>query len=393
MILASKKMKMKCFSKQPQFIRFFSMLLSVVAFYLCASISNAQLQFREPQSETLNFQRSGLDSAVSEVACESGEPKLQSAVLWQYTDDKPQFIYGDDGSKTCIGGSCLKKASETGQQPTRCTPKKIDVKVFGEDDRNNPRAFLNAEEQNTFSGVGRIECPTRGGRIVGGTAFHLGSYDTLVTNAHVFENIDTGEKYDRSRCVVAFYDSAGNKKETVQIDTAITISRWDEPGMRGDPTNDVAIIKLVRESSTPNYMYGYKHSATEPMRPTNARLVGFHGDVVNNKVIRQTFGKILSAPNNNRGKAIAEARGFQYSNPENMLVADFDSNHGTSGAPVFDDNNQVIGINRGGTNTPSKANDTNFSEVDNYNSIIRLDARFHRDLQRIKSLKSRAGTI
>jgi hypothetical protein len=420
MILASKFMKMKCFSKQPQFIYTFSGRLSVLVLSLCASFSNAELPFEEPQGEMIRFRESGLGGAIAEVACESGDPKLQSAVLLQYTDEKPQYIYGDDGSKTCIGGSCLKARPETGQQRTSCVPKKTDVKWFGSvdvrDDPKSNHSYLQPIEEAAYSGVGRVACiawkqkfdeskrpilDASGTPVLEqvenrSTAFHVGSFDTMVTNAHalVQDSIDPVSKkvveikVPTKNCSAVFYNAEGIEVDRVSIHSSY--SRWDNPDLNGDRSNDIAILKLVRESATPtNALLHDTSYSGKQLDGVRVSVVGFHGDVSNNKKIRKTSGLVYSASAGFNAELFARREGLPFKNRANVIIGDYASNHGTSGSPILDTKGNVIGIHQGHSDLKNSDGTSNrqFNKQNNYNMGILFDEQFHRDLERIKLIK------
>lgn len=346
----------------------------------------AQVRFQEPQPETLNFQRSGLDGALGSVACASREPRLQSAVLFRYVDDS-QYIYGDDGSKTCVAGSCLKAQGENGEDSSvpGCDgeARRYDIKVFGRDEREDSNAFLNPEQRNYLSGIGRIECPKRSGGIAISTAFHVGSYDTMATTAHSFDTSE--EKFDPKKCSVAFYDQDGQELERVGI--VYAESRWSKPRMKGDITQDIAIIKLARESRTPQYRFPYRYSGFEELKDTPVAVAGFHGDVQYHQIIRRTQGRVSLYERGGPIELAARAAGINLSNLSNLIVGDYDSNHGTSGSPIFNTKGEAIGINTGAYFIPAKEGSAEFSKADNFNRGIRFDAQFHADVERIAKMK------
>jgi V8-like Glu-specific endopeptidase len=244
--------------------------------------------------------------------------------------------------------------------------------VFGDDQRLEPAAttFFRTEGR-LVSGIGKIACAVSGGSWQT-TAFQLGSYHTVVTNAHAFR-ADDGTHIPARSCAFVMYYINGWVRETVAIDHVK--SRWDE-GMEGDITNDVAIVRLVSETRTPvvlpAYHLDYALREGEPVT-----IAGYPGDLgaANRNIIRRVHGRAWRAPADAVTFSWMRQRGIKLNSPQNLAVADYDTAHGTSGSPVYNAAGEVIGIHQG-----AHGNGGVFNPKSNYNKFLLFDARFKRDM-------------
>jgi len=288
-------------------------------------------------------------------------------------------------------------------------------KWFGaRDTRDDPGSFLTREESDYYSGVGRVEClatriridkKTNRGAIDhatglpeteditrGVTGFHVGSFTLLATNAHAFEvdylNVHARRIEKRmvepEKCWVAFYHpGSGQLIEKVAIAGARI--RWNEPGILGDRSNDIALVKLVREGNAATTTLPYEVDQADQMDGTNVTIVGFHSDLQRSTIVRKGTGTIYRAAPNFFGARAAAEEGLPYKNRRGVFVGDYPSNHGASGSPILNSNREVIGIHQGQADHEIKGVSLRqFNHDHNYNIGIFLDKKFHQDVEEMK---------
>lgn len=294
---------------------------------------------------------------------------LQNAVVWQ-EGPKPVFQTDDTTGRTTCVWNCP-EVGETGQARMQ------EIKVIGEDERRLAAATSYTEvERKRYSGIGRIECPTKAGKIAFGTGFHVRDFKTMVTAAHVFRDPRDGSKLNPSSCSAVFYNSDGTVRETIGIRSVK--SRWDNPRLDGDRSNDIAMIKLVTESRTPEQIASLRY-AEVTSNIIDVTMVGFHSDMptaAEKKMMRKLSGSAIQAPSDSLHILLAAKNRTAMNNPENLIVASYDSNHGTSGAPVFNAQGKIIGLNQGATDDIAGQ----FNAKTSYNLAVRFDESFRSEL-------------
>ncbi|MGK2872736.1 MAG: trypsin-like peptidase domain-containing protein [Alphaproteobacteria bacterium] len=310
----------------------------------------------------------GLNEALGVLGQRAGNVRLQTAVYEQ--GPKPIMVSDDSGRPPYCAWNCDQQG-ETGQA------RLWDVKVNGADERLLPSAtsFTEAEKKR-FSGIGRTECPTSRSTTYISTAFHVGSYGTMVTTAHSFVDPVTNAKIPPNTCRVAFYNYDGTLRETVAI--SYVKSRWDEPGKFGDTSNDLAIIKLEGDSKTPSDM-PYAIVPDRLTTSTRVSVIGFSLDIAGKTVIKRVYGAAIQPRNTEIIKAAALSANEPLNNPENTAITSYDSKHGTSGSPVLDSRGDIIGVHQGSQGT----NGAEYNQTNSYNRAVIFDKRFITDLNAV----------
>ena len=73
-------------------------------------------------------------------------------------------------------------------------------------------------------------------------------------------------------------------------------------------------------------------------------------------------------------------RNIKANGPQNLAVADYDTEYGASGSPVYNAAGEVIGIHQGSTGSGGV-----FNPKLDYNKWLLFDAKFKRDLEYVIS--------
>jgi len=264
---------------------------------------------------------------------------------------------------------------------------------FGKNDpRYQSSAYISSPEiQQRYSGVGRIACPSKEFLIRDGiktsasgysTAFHLGSFKIMITNAHAFYEVNTRgsivwNSIDPKHCRAVFYDYSGNILEEIGIDRVF--SRWDDKKYLGDWTEDIAIVVLAKESTIPTYHLPF-HISDRPIGASGNKVtvVGYSSDLNDSRVKRIGSGTIYPA----RANPVRDAK--EGRNRDGVVssftfVGNYPTGHGSSGSPIVSEAGKVIGIHQGSFRT-SGENSRKFNIDNNHNNGILFDNRFWNDL-------------
>lgn len=242
------------------------------------------------------------------------------------------------------------------------------AKTFGQDSRLLSAASLSIAEKIKFSGVGQIECRASESRVYAYTAFLVGEGDTAVTVAHAFDyqKVDASGKPSRERarhnpdkCYFAIYQDG---KAVDKIGIRFIMSRWDIPTIYEDPSEDIAVVKLLR---TPNMAVKVPGLAVNPT--ATLLLVSYHADIENGAALRKVSGLSYQVPSGDFAMTkMAKASGISVSNFTNVYISDYDSDNNASGGPIYDpQSDKIVGIHMG-SYEPTEASSV-FSPSNNFN--------------------------
>ncbi|KQX19599.1 MULTISPECIES: trypsin-like serine peptidase [unclassified Sphingomonas] len=224
--------------------------------------------------------------------------------------------------------------------------------VLGTDERDSASAFLTADDESRFEGVGRIECLQPGTRGVSlhATGWIVGTADTVMTAAHTFFKPDAnGERTiarDPGNCIFILFNRDQSIREIATVRYAV--SPWAETRFRGDSARDFAVLKLSRAmkvSSIPSVAI-----AAGTMKPV-VELVAFQSGVSQDQRARITQGEARRFP---ALGADHEIDGSRISNGSRLFSTSANSSPGSSGGLYYDrSTGAVLGVHLGGMCDPS----------------------------------------
>lgn len=217
--------------------------------------------------------------------------------------------------------------------------------VLGVDDRNDSAAFLTVAQQSRFEGVGRIECSNahRPGILSVATGWLIGSADMVMTAAHIFFRSDRrGERasvLDPRNCTFTRYSANGSILERSPI--SYGVSPWAHASMRGDSSNDFAVLKLERPLQAKNVP---TLGASGRMN-ARANLIAFQSGVTEDRRVRITHGEARRFPVLQTGDGL---EGTRVSKPSRLFVSSASSSPGSSGGLYYDEEtNSILGMHLG----------------------------------------------
>lgn len=247
------------------------------------------------------------------------------------------------------------------------------ARVVGDDERGLPNATTFTDiEKRRISGIGRVECPSKDGSVNFATAFHAGSRRVLVTTAHSFLDRKDSSPVDHSICSIAYYSKFGQLLERRNI--LHVHSRYSDKKLYKDFSNDIAIITLKEDAITPNLLSGLATDDFADVKPVT--MFGFHGDLDNQKIIIKVESIAANVPLETPSVAnFAVKQGIKLLSPTNLVATCYDSSHGTSGAPVFNAEGKIIGVNVGEVGIGEGPCGSK-----SFNLFIKFDERFAVDL-------------
>lgn len=253
-------------------------------------------------------------------------------------------------------------------------------RVFGIDERELPSAYsFSAIEKDNYSSIARIECPNPMGGEVFATAFHVGSFRTMVTTAHSFYVPNTSQKLDPHKCSAAFYNTSGALIERLAI--VFISSRWDDKKYFRDPSNDLAIVVLSDISQTSSRRAPVA-LITDRTTTLDVTMVGFNYAVKEPSRLSKVKGRLYWRKSTSVFDELGRKFGFTVSNANNFPSVDYDSGHGTSGAPVYNQEMKIIGMDQGYGGNQS----TSFDQDRSFNTVIIFDERLRRDMDAVLTL-------
>lgn len=217
--------------------------------------------------------------------------------------------------------------------------------VLGTDDRNDSAAFLTEAQQSRFEGVGRIECSNahRPGITSVATGWLIDSADLVMTAAHTFFHPDRrgvrSSVLDPRNCTFARYSANGSILERSRI--SYGVSPWANASVRGDSSNDFAVLKLERPIQAKNVP---TLGASGRMN-ARANLVAFQSGVTEDRRIRVTHGEARRFPVLQAAEGL---EGTRVSKPSRLFISSASSSPGSSGGLYYDEaTNSILGMHLG----------------------------------------------
>lgn len=217
--------------------------------------------------------------------------------------------------------------------------------VLGADDRNDSGAFLTETQRDRFEGVGRIECSDahRPGRTSVATGWLIASADIVMTAAHTFFHGDRREGrmsvLDPRNCTFTLYGSNGSVQERSRV--SYGFSPWANLSVRGDSSNDFAVLKLerpLRARNVPTLGASGRMNA-------RANLIAFQSGVAEDRRVRITHGEARRFPVFQANDGL---EGTRVSKPSRLFASSANSSPGSSGGLYYDDQtNSILGMHLG----------------------------------------------
>ena len=232
-----------------------------------------------------------------------------------------------------------------------------------------------SDADSHFSGVGRLECadPDAHGTLSTGTAWVVGSADTIVTAAHLlFKQASPaakeGRTLDPGRCAFVLYDGDGHVREKVRVRYAL--SYWSDEKLRHDSSFDLAVLKLdqpVNVGSIPAIKISH------PLYTPAIRLAAFQSGIGNDNRLWLTAGQATMFP---LQMQVSTVDGPRISDPRRMLATNADSTPGSSGGMYYNPNlKAAVGIHVGSLCARGEAR---YDPNSCFNYGLRFDAKLIR---------------
>ncbi|KRB82254.1 hypothetical protein ASE00_09195 [Sphingomonas sp. Root710] len=175
-----------------------------------------------------------------------------------------------------------------------------------------------------FEAVGRLECPTAGGRarVRDATGWILGAADTAVTAAHSL--YADGAAIDPRNCFFSLLNPDGSVRETARV--RYVRSPWADARRRSDSAYDVAVLKLDRPMAA-------ERVAAVAVRPSGraVQLISFPADAADGRA-RISNGEARPFP---YGLAQDGAGGTRVTDPSRLFASSTESASGSSGGMYY----------------------------------------------------------
>jgi hypothetical protein len=249
-------------------------------------------------------------------------------------------------------------------------PKASSALVFGLDDRTTPGAYLKPSERFRYGLVGGFQCKNMAGKDHFSTGTLAVNRETVVTAAHPFIERWTG-KIINQQCVFVLL---WNGKLIDKVEIKQIYSPWQSKYYRCDPSNDYAVIKLVR---TINYPDAFIPAYNSIYHGEDVSLTAYHNDLSPANILRISNGSQHSIDRDSKFLDHFIKDGCRVNNPNRIMAANYDSFYGSSGGPVWQ-RGGIVGINIGYFNTFPV--DDVFSNKYNFNYFIALDENIAKDV-------------
>jgi hypothetical protein len=258
--------------------------------------------------------------------------------------------------------------------------------ILDGDQRMDQSAYLTAEEESLYSGVGRIECPAPGStRHWVATGWLVEGFDTVITASHAFYQIahppETLHEYHSppTDCTFNTYDRFGNLRDSISIIDSFV--KWDSPQYHGDFSNDYAVVKLSRP---PNHSIRWLQLAgKEKMNGVAITLLSFGIDLPDSQRVRKSRGMIYEIPKNGPVRP-----GKTLSDPSRVCATSVDSEHGSSGGMYVNAAGQAVCIHVNSISPDGKGRPGSFDLMaPNYNIGIFINLEIYDAILSVKNSK------
>jgi hypothetical protein len=214
--------------------------------------------------------------------------------------------------------------------------------VLGTDDRNGASAFMTEAQQSRFEGVGRIECLDGRGVTAVATGWVVASADTVMTAAHSFFLQDRKGEWtltlDPRNCMFVLYNADRSVREFAHV--AYGLSPWADASLRGDSSNDFAVLKLdrtLRVTNIPTLSGAARANAP-------VQLIAFQSGVSQGHRARVTRGESRQFP----AMAQTDLDRARVSSSARLFSTSASSSSGSSGGLYYDGHTgSIVGMHLG----------------------------------------------
>lgn len=256
--------------------------------------------------------------------------------------------------------------------------------IMGANNLMDPDAYLTEEEQDRYSGVGRIECPVPGyNGLYTTTGWFAEGPDTIVSASHAFYvKMDGGFiRVIPEACQFATYDRFGSARDRIRIVRSWV--KWEDARFLGDDSHDLSVSKLERK---PNHTIRWLPLAdNQGGNGVPITLVGFGNNLSDPLRPRKSRGMMYYAPPN----AVNTNGRYRLSDNRRICATSVDSTHGFSGGMYVNSTGRIVCIHTGSISVDGKGNPAPFNlSRRNYNMGNWIDREFFNVIKAMALSKS-----